>query len=624
MNAASHLGRLAFGQGQLAGLTRQLAESETALAVASARLELQPAIKELLEALQSRVMSRSVGSLQALLTAILHDVFPEKGDVILTVSSQRGAPSLDIYTDNQGQLEDAGTGSGGAVDNVLSAGLRYSALMRTQNRRVMVMDEPDCWMRPDRVPAFISVLRQVSEEVGIQTLLVSHHDESFFVGNASLIKLTRVDGVPRAEQLPGAKAWESAEQPGLRYIRLVGLRAHADTLIPLSPGMNALVGENDMGKSTAFCAALRAVAYGESDDTFLRHGASEARIEIGVENGKVVEWVRARTGTPKVTYRVLQNGAVLNEGRQEVRGAAPDWVIDVLGIREVDDLDIQLRSQKTPVFLLNDTPSRRAQVLSVGSEASRLSELMEKYRALVRKDSETVSSLGKKVIGLRSSVSVAEPALSAAAVALGKLEAAQRESDAAVARSQRLDSISRQVRNLAVGAGATVPAEVATPSLPDPEAAASRALLLRALRRAQDVAVPAPLTPPEAGISPTRALARAAELRGLHAALSSVLPDPVAAPVAGADPVRIARVAGKLRLLAVADQIVVPAELLMPPMGAAVSADALRKHAGELARADSEVDALGRESATANADVEKLKAELGVCPTCGKDFDHAH
>lgn len=624
MNAASPLGRLSFGQGQLAELTRQLTASETALATSSARLELQPAIKELLEALQSRVMSRSVGSLQALLTAILHDVFPEKGDVVLTVSSLRGAPSLDIYTDNEGKLEDAGTGSGGAVDNVLSAGLRYSALMRTQNRRVMVMDEPDCWMRPDRVPAFISVLRQVSEEVGIQTLLVSHHDESFFVGNASLIKLTRVDGVPRAEPLPGAKAWESDEQPGLRYIRLVGLRAHADTMIPLSPGMNALVGENDMGKSTAFCLALRAVAYGESDDTFLRHGVDEARIEIGVENGKVVEWVRARTGTPKVIYRVLQNGEVLNEGRQEVRGTAPDWVIDVLGIREVDGLDIQLRSQKTPVFLLNDTPSRRAQVLSVGSEASRLSELMEKYRALVRKDSETVSSLGKRVIGLRSSVGVAEPALAAAAAALKELETAQRESDTATARSRRLESISGQVRRLAVGAGVIVPHEVAAPSLPNPDAIAARAQLLRTLQSALAAAIPAPVAAPEAGIDPVKVAARAVELRGLHKALTVVLPAPVEAPVAGADPVRIARTAIKLRSLSAVDQVVVPPEIALPPMGAAASAGALRQHVAELARADAEVEALGRESTSASADLDKLKADLGVCPTCGKDFDHAH
>lgn len=623
MNTASLFGRLAFGQGQLAGLSRQLAESETSLATSSARLELQPAIKELLEQLQSRVMSRSVGSLQALLTAILHDVFPEKGDVVLTVSSQRGAPSLDIYLDNQGQLEDAVSGSGGAVDNVLSAGLRYSALMRTQNRRVMVMDEPDCWMRPDRVPAFISVLRQVSEEVGIQTLLVSHHDESFFVGNASLIKLSRVDGVPHAEQLPGAKTWEDDDQPGLRYIRLINFKAHADTLIPLSPGMNGLIGENDLGKSTAFCAALRAVAYGESDDTCLRHGAAESRIQIGVEGGRVVEWVRTRTGSPKVTYRVTQNGEVLHEGRQESRGSAPEWVIAVLGIREVDGLDIQLRSQKTPVFLLDDTPSRRAQVLSVGQEASHLAELMEKYRELVRQDKETVTTVGKRVIRLRSGVDVAAPALAAAAETLKGLEAARKDSDAATARSQRLDSLGQKVRQLSTGAEALVPSVMQVPALPKPDAIAAQAVSLRALSRAASAEVPEVIAPPEVGQDPLKIAARAALMRSLARAGSIELPEHVAVPATVADARKIARTAAKLRALDVAC-IAIPTAIDAPTSRSAAIASTLRQHQADLARADSEVATLGQDLAQANGDLDTLKADLGVCPTCGTEFDHAH
>jgi hypothetical protein len=569
-------------------------------------------------------MSRSVGSLQALLTAILHDVFPEKGDVVLTVSSLRGTPSLDIFLDNGGNLEDALSGSGGAVDNVLSAGLRYSALMRTQNRRVMVMDEPDCWIKPDRVPAFISVLRQVSEEVGVQTLLVSHHDESFFVGNASLIKLTRVDGVPRAEQLHGAKAWESPEQPGIRAIRLTNFKAHVDTVIRLSPGMNALVGENDLGKSTAFVAALRAVAYGESDDTCLHHGAPEARITIEVENGKTVEWVRTRTGSPKVTYRVLQNGEVLHEGRQQTRGAAPDWVLDVLGIREVDGLDIQLRSQKTPVFLLDDTPSRRAQVLSVGQEASRLAELMEKYRELVRQDKDTVVSLGKRVARLRSAIEVAQPALVAATEILSEIEAARRSSEAAAIRAQQLETTSQRLRQLMAAARADLPSELAIPQIAvDPQILSGRAAGLRTLMLAAAARVPAPVDVPQPPLNPTLPLAKASALRLLAQSAAVSLPDPIEEPTAIPDAGKAKQTAARLRQLGNAASLAVPSELSVPASPVAV-VDVMRKHLAEIGKAEAEVASLQNELASATAEFENLKTSLGVCPTCGGELNHAH
>ena len=66
----------------------------------------------------------------------------------------------------------------------------------------------------------------------------------------------------------------------------------------------------------------------------------------------------------------------------------PAWVTQALGIAKIDELDIQLISQKKPVFLLNESPSVRAQLLSVGRESGRLHELIEDYGNLKRRDSE--------------------------------------------------------------------------------------------------------------------------------------------------------------------------------------------------------------------------------------------
>lgn len=381
---------------ELSGIGQAMRQRQTdltqAVALAKARVELAPDVAQLFEQMQEKAHQRSVGVFENLLTAIVQDVFPEKGAVKLTLSTERNAPALDITIQNGAVEEDIIDGNGGAITNVVVTGLRYAARSRTKTRPLMVLDESDCWIKPDRVPAFMKVVTDIATQTDTQTLLISHHDAEFFEGDISIIRLERdADGKVTATPLePRTAQWENDEVPGLRWIELINFRAHEHTLIPLSPGVNALIGENDLGKSTAFVSALRAVAYGESDDTMLRHGATETKVRLGLEEGYVLEWTRKQKGTPKVMYALYKDGELLHEGKPETRGGVPAFVADVLRISRVDDLDIQLAGQKQPVFLLNEPPSRRAQLLSVGRESGFLHAMIDKQREWMRRDRETI------------------------------------------------------------------------------------------------------------------------------------------------------------------------------------------------------------------------------------------
>ena len=74
--------------------------------------------------------------------------------------------------------------------------------------------------------------------------------------------------------------WDEG-QPGLRFIRLLNVQAYADATLRSSPGVNALIGPNNRGKSS-FIRALRAVFYGEARDSLVRAGAKAAQVEIGL------------------------------------------------------------------------------------------------------------------------------------------------------------------------------------------------------------------------------------------------------------------------------------------------------------------------------------------------------
>lgn len=425
------------------------------VADAKGRLEIAEAVDQALDRLQARAHRRSVGAFERLLTAIVRDVLPEKGEVKLKLYQERGAPALDVHIQNEGALEDAFDGSGGAVTNVLSAGLRFAALSRTGARRLIVLDEPDCWIKPERVLAFVRVLADVARRAGTQTILISHHEPELFEDLVSLVKLTRAeDGAARVEVLRRAAEWPDEATPGLRSIHLQNFRAHADTVLPLFPGVTALIGDNDLGKSTAAAASLRAVAYGEGDDSWIRHGQEEARVTLEIENGVRVGWIRrakAKSGAPKVSYMLYERGASepTREGRPATRGQVPEWVTELLGIERIGELDIQVGNQKSPVFLLNESAPRRAQVLSVGRESNRLSSLIVRYGDLKRSDRAQVREGEEELARLADRISRSQPveeigeALARMAEDLKNIEAAHEGQRRLVSMMDRIETVEK-------------------------------------------------------------------------------------------------------------------------------------------------------------------------------------
>jgi hypothetical protein len=374
--------------------TRQLGEWTDKVAQAKARRSLNEEMTRLFEAMQNRAHSRSVGSFEALLSAVLEDVLPGQGRVRLELSSASNAPNLDIYIDNEGNLEDVLECNGGAVTNVVCTGLRYAALSRTKNRRLMVLDEPDCWMKPEHIPDFMRVVADVSLTTKTQTLLISHHETPYFRGRMNVVELVKGDDgkITAVVGSPLVSDWESPDQPGVRGVRLVNVGAHIDTTIPFFPGATAFIGDNNLGKSTALSTATKAVAYNASDDTLIRHGADMAQITYMLENGRRLVWTRRRKGSPKVVYALFEGDATtpVKEGKAPGRGSVPEWVLEELGISEVDGLDLQVGSQKKPVFLLDETASRRARLLSVGRESGHLVQVMKAWGDVKATDGEVV------------------------------------------------------------------------------------------------------------------------------------------------------------------------------------------------------------------------------------------
>jgi predicted ATPase len=48
------------------------------------------------------------------------------------------------------------------------------------HRRFLVLDEQDCWLRPDLVPLLVKIVHDAGTALDFQVIMISHHDTAFF------------------------------------------------------------------------------------------------------------------------------------------------------------------------------------------------------------------------------------------------------------------------------------------------------------------------------------------------------------------------------------------------------------------------------------------------------------
>lgn len=422
-------------------IATRLDETTRQVAVAKGRIALKGHIDTFLEELQAEAHKRNVGSFERLLTLLAQDVLPGSSPIGLELSTERGLPSLDIFARHvSGVTEDIFLDKGGAMTNVVSVGLRVIASVKSGGRRLLVLDEPDCWIKPDRIADFYRVLRQVADQVGVQCLVISHHSHALFGEGIEIARLENDDGITStivsSESID--RLWTD-DMPGFRAVRLTNFQQHASSELRLSPGVTALIGPNDRGKSS-IVRALAAALYGDGRESLIRHGETSCTVEIDIESGRRLTYTRHRRRNPLNMWTLIEaDGSTVEEDgiRYETGGrSVPDWIGGKIGVVPVDDLRIHVSNQKTPVFLLSDPPARRASVLSVGQETSHLKEMIVIQRERVLRDQQTVrdgerevTSLSERLASLEAAERVA-PLIETATEILGRVRARAEDASA--------------------------------------------------------------------------------------------------------------------------------------------------------------------------------------------------
>ena len=158
-----------------------------------------------LEQLNQQLFADLLRVVEEKLTIALQEVLDQPVTFHAAVDFKRGMSSVEFWIERDGNREDVYRGQGGSVANVLSVGLRMFALTTQDpeaHRRVLVLDEQDCWLRPDLVPALVKIVHDAGRALGFQVIMISHHDVSVFERYAEKIYefIPVGDGAVRVEQ----------------------------------------------------------------------------------------------------------------------------------------------------------------------------------------------------------------------------------------------------------------------------------------------------------------------------------------------------------------------------------------------------------------------------------------
>lgn len=615
--------RAQMAQSRLERLRARAKDLQHQAEAAARYLERAPGAQEVLDEAQRRINGHLVGGLQTMLTHLVGAVMGDGERAIqcdTEVDANGRAQVCFSVRRSGGQAEDILRGNGGSIANIVSAGLRLIAVQRAARmRKFMVLDEPDCWLSPERVEPFFRVLRNTVRAMPepIQVLLITHHDVAIQEQDLDTLRMqvsrgkTQIRADIKSHPLPGQ----------IKSVRLINWRSHEDIYLPLGPDVTVLKGDNNIGKS-ACVEALRCLFYGGARADVVRHGQAQAEVHLTLADGSCVQLIRKAKGSPATIYRWLDaSGALLREDHGGMRAAAPPWMQEACAISLAEDIQLHVADQKYPVFLLDEPASKQTAILSVGQEAQDMTRVLERFRERKRMASAQRLAAEKELERLRRLQSVCEgaqhwaektQALREQALALQAQEVKLRAARALLARWHALQAVPSLN-------------PVSSPSLPAWQDSDAPRALLRAWQRLAPLAALGDLPAvPALRWHPMQ------DLRRLEQSLQKLRPLwamklPALAPLAPAkDAAQAADLLSRIARLKRIARLSGPPSLAVPPWK---DAEPVRGLCASIKAQQHSLEALKQEKATLDRDyaaqndaLEELCAELGACPLCGADF----
>jgi DNA repair ATPase RecN len=115
--------------------------------------------------------------IEDLVQLALDTIFPGKYEFKLEFEIKRGKTEARLVFLDDGEAVDPMDASGGGLVNMAALGLRIAVWALGKTRPIIGLDEPGHFLSSDLQAQFSMVLKELSETLGVQFLIVTHKEE---------------------------------------------------------------------------------------------------------------------------------------------------------------------------------------------------------------------------------------------------------------------------------------------------------------------------------------------------------------------------------------------------------------------------------------------------------------
>lgn len=195
-----------------------------------------------------------------------------------------------------------------------------------------------------------------------------------------------------------------------RYVTEVHIKnfqSHKNTIIPLTPGLNVIVGQSNHGKSAVFRALhwLYNNEFNGKADSFIRLNESKTSVKVLFNDGTSVEREKGRGDTGSVNSYTITHSDGSIQKFSSVSKDVPDEVRSILGSSnyvlpgDKKPNTLNFWPQGEPPYLLHESGPTRARILNSFTGIDRVDkavkELASDNRNLARDEKNIIESIDK-------------------------------------------------------------------------------------------------------------------------------------------------------------------------------------------------------------------------------------
>lgn len=166
-------------RGQQEQIQNNITDAEEKLARLKIDLQHHEEARELIKQVGLKTQETLAFHISDITSLALQAVFDDPYDLIVEFVERRNKTECDLLFEKDGNRINPIDASGGGVVDVASFALRVASwsMNHPRNRNTIILDEPMRFLSTDLQPKASQMLKQLSEKLGLQFIIITHEEE---------------------------------------------------------------------------------------------------------------------------------------------------------------------------------------------------------------------------------------------------------------------------------------------------------------------------------------------------------------------------------------------------------------------------------------------------------------